>query len=268
MFVNGRGQPHGFFLFFFFSSSPLLSPLFPFLQSPQIRSLKTRRSPRPGSVPGLFPPSIFWLAGAGGRLHPLPARAGLPQPPGRPGVAICSRLSLLSPPLGEEGATSSLRPGTLLLRGQPRRFVRPAEGLTKARLLPRKRPLARSLPPRPVPSRPGRVLGALRGDGEEERKRRGSGGGCLRGAHREPCSPHERTPAGQARAGRQEGKEGTLSRTKESQTSLSFFPAFYWWLLGFHLLLPPPRESTPPPPPPKKLTLALALRSGGKKGEK
>lgn len=59
------------------------------------------------------------------------------------------------------------------------------------------------------------------------------------------------------------GKEGTLSRTEESQPSLSFFPAFYWWPLRSHLLLPPPRENTPPPPPPPN---AAPAPSSGKRG--
>lgn len=152
--------------------------------------------------------------------------------------------------------------GDPLLPGQsPSR--RSAENFTKAQLLPRNRPAGFS----PVPAGSGCCRGrrALREDGEAERKQRGRGGagerawglamgrpgpsrGCF-GKFKSRSAPQHR-----AGTGEQGGKEGTLSRTEESQTSLSFSQHFiggrFVSISSFH-----PREKThhlPPPPPRKK----------------
>lgn len=97
----------------------------------------------------------------------------------------------------------------------------------------------------------GPAASSLPGDGGSEpgTQRKGKGSTTVGGR---PVQPR-----------RDGGKEGTLSRTEESQPSLSFFPAFYWWPLRSHLLLPPPRENTPPPPPPPN---AAPAPSSGKRG--
>lgn len=225
---------------------------------------------------------------AGGDWRPgtslRPARAGLegrsgtfsPSPPtippphrgdrrdlrGRIKVASCLRPSLPLRPPGQENRRKLSLLGNPLSEGQSALGGEHHKSTTSA-----KKAAARFLP-RPSRERalPG-SQGATRGwrsrkeaEGERENGPGASRGGGEGGERAEAVSGNLtrrvlRSASTHQGRHRRAGKEGTLSRTEESQTSLSFSQHFIGGCLtsisSFH-----PREKThhPPPPPPKNST--------------